>query len=138
LIPSTFRIGMVQGTQHKAEFAIVETRLVVSWLTLDTWDNFQELGVTICKFTFSVKDGIFRQRWTPLVNVSLHALARRIERSRLRDHVAIFHDIALLASVNAADRTPTRDGFWLSSLIDARDAQKRVMPIRSVRTWIDG
>ena len=75
LTPTQFRIGKVQGTRHKCEFAVVERRACVSWLQDDHWDTEQrEVGLAICRFTLSVHGGRLRQRWTPLANVSLEGL----------------------------------------------------------------
>lgn len=86
--------------------------------------------MTICKFTFSVKDRRLRQRWTPLVNISLHALARHIERSRDRSPGTLVNDITLLADVpDDEERTATPHGFWLGGCVDALDGQDRVIKL---------
>jgi hypothetical protein len=36
-IPARFRIGRIEGSRHKTEFAIVERRICVSWLVDDAW-----------------------------------------------------------------------------------------------------
>ena len=73
LVPAEFRIGEVEGTKHKTEFAIVETRLSASLLHCIAWvdPEIREPGVTICKFTFSVHKGRLQRRWTPTCNVSI-------------------------------------------------------------------
>ncbi len=140
LIPTEFRIGPITGTRHKTSFAIEETRVVVSWLTCDDWHDpdEREPGVTVCKFTFSVHDGRLRQRWRPITNVSLHALARRVARGRDRSHDAMFRDIALLPAADAdGERVDTIGGYWLGRTIDAMGEAGRVFTMRSVRTWLD-
>jgi hypothetical protein len=139
LIPSQFRIGPIEGTKHKGEFAIVERRLCVSWLTHDDWvaPEMREPGLSICRFTFSVHQGRLRQHWTPLANVSLHALARHEERRHDRSQAALRHDLALLADAGEdGEKVPTPGGFWLGSVITAGD-NGRMIKMRSVRTWLN-
>ena len=135
LIPGRFRIGPVNGTRHKGEFAIQERRACVSWFRHNEWAD-DEHGLSLCYFVLSVHDSRLRQRWTPFVNVSLHALARRIERSE-RDPAAIWRDIALLADAGGeGERVNTGEGFWLGKVISVSDEPDRVIKLRSVRTWI--
>jgi hypothetical protein len=136
--PERFRIGSITGTKHKTEFAIVEHRLCVSWMKNDAWaGDASEPGVTICRVITSVKAGTLRERWTPYVTISLHALSRRIERGLDRSHDAVFRDIALLAAVeDEPSRVATPDGFWLGRHHDAFDEQLRVIRVHDVRTWI--
>jgi hypothetical protein len=139
LIPSQYRIGKIDGAKHKTEFAIRERRICVSWLKHDEWDPEQhEPGVSICKFTFSMHQGRLRTRWTPLINVSLHALARRVERHHDRSHEALLRDVAQLADTGdiAGDRIDTPNGWWLGSVINAADEHGRTIRMRNVRTWI--
>jgi hypothetical protein len=67
--------------KDRAEFAISERQLTSTWLRDDRWDDpdHREVGVSICKFTLVVHDGRLREHWAPLVSISLHALARRID-----------------------------------------------------------
>ncbi len=80
-------------------------------------------------------------RWTPTVNVSLHALGRRFERARGRDrsHAALWRDIVPLAdaSGDAGERVDAGEGFWLGEPIEAVGEGGRTPRIRSVRTWLN-
>jgi hypothetical protein len=40
------------------------------------------------------------QSWTPIANISLHALARRIERGAERDHAALVRDLSVLVQAD--------------------------------------
>lgn len=139
LVPPQFRIGAIEGARHKIEFAVVETRLCVSWLKCDEWTDPEqrEPGVTICKFTFSVHDGRLRQRWSPMVNVSMHALARHEERRPQRSDAALWQDLVRLAGAgDEGERVETPHGFWLGGVIEAGDAN-RAIRMRSVRRWLN-
>ena len=127
LIPPQSRIGKVSGTRHKGEFAIAETRICVSWLTCDEWSDLEqrEPGVSLCQFTLAVKDGKLHRRWHPIANVSLHALARRIEPGRAYDHASLLSDLALLADAGEdAERVETADGFCVGNMCDAKDGER--------------
>jgi hypothetical protein len=86
-IPSAFRFGTIEVMKDRTEFAISEIRLSGSWITCDQWDGPEqrEHGVSVCRFVFSMHDGSLRERWQPLVSISLHALARRIGRGAGRE-----------------------------------------------------
>ena len=140
LIPARFRIGRVEGTRHRTEFAIVERRLCASWLRDDAWDDAEvrEPGLTICRFVLTMHKGRLRQRWVPLVAVSLHAMARRVERSVDRSHASLERDLTVLADAGEdGDRVNTPGGFWLGSVIDANGDGGIKLRLRSVRTWIN-
>jgi hypothetical protein len=50
---------------------------------------------------FAVHKGALTVRWAPLACISLHALARRIERGLERDHAALTRDLAVLVESDA-------------------------------------
>ena len=140
-IPERYRIGTITAARDRVEFAITETRLVVSWLIDDAWNNpgAREQGVTICKFTLYVRGGKLRQYWTPLCNVSLHAIGRRLERGCDRSSEALTRDLARLAEAgDDGERVDTEGGFWLGSMTNASNSGTgNVIRIRNVRTWFD-
>jgi len=139
-IPATYRIGSIEGARHGREFAMRETRLSASWITDDAWDaDHREQGLSICRFTLAVQDGRLRQVWTPVVSISLHALARRFERGRDRSSAAVLADMERLASPadEADERVPTADGHWIGDVITAGDGGAgRTLRLRSIRTWL--
>jgi hypothetical protein len=94
--------------------------------------------MTIGPLIVAVRRGKLTLRWTPLACISLHALARRIERSAERDHTALARDLAVLAQANdVGERVNTQGGFWLGSVIEAmNDAERKGCTIRNVRTWL--
>jgi hypothetical protein len=138
LTPARFRIGKLEAATHKTDIALRETRLV-SLLSDDHWSDptGREQGLSICTFVLSVHKGQLRQRWVPLVAVSLHALARRVERHRDRSHEALERDLAYLAGADEADeRVDAEGGFWLGEVVAAKTDDGYALRIRNVRTWI--
>lgn len=140
-IPERFRIGDVKAARDRTEFGLSETRLCVSWLIDDRWTDpdAREQGVTVCKFSLYVRRGVLRQYWTPLCNVSLHALGRRLERGHDRSHEALEADLAILADAGEnGERVNTSHGFWLGAMTNASNTGTGgVTRIRNIRTWID-
>jgi hypothetical protein len=56
----------------------------------------------------SAREWRLAAHWTPYALVSLHALARRIERGADRFHAALVRDLAVLADAgDDGDRVPT-------------------------------
>jgi hypothetical protein len=139
-MPSLFRIGHPKIAYVRTEFAIEEQRLCVSWIRDEGWGEAaeRERGLAVCKLTFRVQDGRLIRRWRPIANVSLHALARRIERGAGRDPVALFSDLATLAQGNdTGERIDTPGGFWLGGCIEALDdGAGKGCKLRNVRTWL--
>ena len=138
LVPPQFRLGAVEATRHRTEFAIVERRIAVSGLRHDEWTDpeHREPGVSICKFVLAMTNGTLLWRLHPQANVSLHALARRIERGHERDHAALLRDLAALADAGEeGGRVATGEGFWCGHVIDVDDQGHRIR-MRNVRTWL--
>ena len=138
MVPAAFRIGAVKVMKDRAEFCISEARLTATWLHDDAWgDAERESGVALCRFVLVVHDRRLREHWHPMAIVSLHALARRVERSSERDHDALLRDLSLLVDTGdvVGERIDTPNGFWLGRVTDARD-RSRTVRVRSVRTWI--
>lgn len=139
-IPSTFRVGELTIVKDRVQFAVSERRICVSWLRDDAWgsNSHREVGVAVCRFSLSVVSGKLREDWQPGINISLHALARRIERGVDRSHAALVRDLSALAAAGDEDGervdTPP-DGFWLGGMINALDG-KRPVRLRHVRTWL--
>ena len=125
-LPARFRIGKVTAARDRVEFGLSETRLCVSWLVDDAWNNpdAREPGVTLCKFALYVRRG---------------ALGRRFERGHDRSHEALTRDLALLADAgDDAERVNTSHGFWLGAMTNANNTGTGgVTRIRNIRTWID-
>ena len=117
--------------------AISEMRIAVSWLRHDKWDeDHKEQGLSLCRFTLVGMDGKLHLRWLPLANISLHALARRIERGREHDHATLLRDLTVLADAGEeGERVNTPDGFWLGGTVDAEDTGRAVR-LRNIRTWL--
>ena len=96
----------------------------------------REPGLTICRFVLTMHKGRLRQRWVPLVAVSLHAMARRVERCCGSLPRLPQRDLTVLADAGEdGDRVNTPGGFWLGSVIDANGDGGIKLRLRSVRTW---
>jgi hypothetical protein len=67
LVPPQFRLGAVEATRHRTEFAIVERRIAVSWLRHDEWTDpeHREPGVSVCRFVLAMTDGKLLWRLHP-------------------------------------------------------------------------
>jgi hypothetical protein len=105
IVPSGFRIGDVGVAPDREAFAIREARLGVTLMNAEAWGNpdYGEPGVTVARFSLSLHQGRLRERWTPVAIVSLHSLARRLERHHDRSHAALVADLALLLDAAHGD-----------------------------------
>jgi hypothetical protein len=139
-VPAVFRVGRARVAVVRTEFAIREVRISTSWLHNDDWNNDErERGLSVCELVFAVHKAKLIARWTPVACISLHALARRIERSAERDHAALTRDLALLVEAREAqvERVNTPGGFWLGAVIEAmHDQEGKGVTLRNVRTWL--
>jgi hypothetical protein len=138
-VPTTLRIGRLHVACVRTEFAISEHRISSSWPYNDEWNNDErERGVSVCTFVFAVRKGKLTMRWTPVACVSLHALARRIERGTERDHAALTRDLSVLVETDEkAERVSTRDGYWQGGVGEAmNDHDGKGVKLRNVRTWL--
>jgi hypothetical protein len=114
-IPQKFRIGDLTVHRDRAAFNVTERRVAVSWIANPkVWgEDYHELGVSLCTFTLSVRDGKLRQEWMPHASLSLHSLARWFERSRYASPEALLADIAVLIDADmSSGQIPTPDGMW--------------------------
>jgi hypothetical protein len=73
-------------------------------------------GVAIIRSQLIARRGLVKVESVPLVNVSMHALARWFERSGRRDFQSLMHDPAPLPMDSTAERVPTGSGYWASSI----------------------
>jgi hypothetical protein len=98
----------------------------------------RERGVSIARVNFGVQKGNVVMQWTPQACVSLHALARRIERGSTRDHSALALDLAKLVQTDEkSERVDTIDGFWLGEVCPAtNEFDGNGCRLRDVRTWL--
>jgi hypothetical protein len=139
-VPATFSVGRSRVAYARTEFAISEHRITSSWLHDDSWCNdARERGLSVCSLTFAVTKGKLIRRWTPIATVSLHALARRIERNVERDHTALVRDLAVLVeSDEASERVDAPSGgHWLGGVIRATtNTEEKRVKLRNVRTWL--
>jgi hypothetical protein len=136
-VPTGFRIGPSRVQPARAEFAIVETRITVSWLNDRAWENDEhERGLAVCNVVFAVHGGRLIRQWQPVVNVSFHGLGRWFERTGKRQHELLLADLTTLAEApdDAGEKVycPPR-GIWLGDVIDAfDDTARRGVKLRNV------
>jgi hypothetical protein len=135
-IPTTFRLGNLTTTLDRDEFAIAEPRLGVTWLHDDAWeDDEHEQGIAVMRYRLALAKGKLRAHWQAVALVSLHAIARRIERGADRSHAALTADLARLLDADpCADMVAASDGFWVGA-VQEMEGREGVSRIRSVRTW---
>ena len=93
----------------RTEFVIAGYRITVSWLHSDRWDN----GERARRLGLPVGGGraqrqAVRADWRPIAVVSLHALARRVERGSDRSHAALTLDLAALLDAGATRAVTVR------------------------------
>jgi hypothetical protein len=138
-VPAAFRIGAIEICPDRARFSIGETRLTSTWMNSITWDA-REPGVAVARCSLALVSGRLAAHWTPYALVSLHALARRIERGADRSHAALVRDLAVLADAgDDGDRVPTPGGgWWRGSVVTVGSGNGVVVRPRGVRTWVDG
>jgi hypothetical protein len=137
-IPATFRLGDVDVVPERDAFSLSENRLTATWMAADEWDDpdYREPGVAIARFSLTLHLRRLNGRWTPSAVISLHALARAIERSGLRDHDLLTAELAVLASAPADGEevaTPS-GGYWIGGRI-ATKGKDGTATVRAVRTY---
>jgi hypothetical protein len=130
-------------TAYKDEnkcLAIEEVRLDSVELRFESWLTF-EPGVGISRMVLTTNQRYWFEG-TPFVIVSLHALARWMERSRQHDEASLLRDLSLL--IDHADpyseQTSTPTGYWLGEsrvLAGGHGNAQRSFDVRCVRTFID-
>jgi len=78
----------------KSALAITEIRLRPAKSADPTWDGATELGLAVVAHTLHIGDGKMTVVPDPVAVISLHALARRIQRGFRQDDAAVLEDIA--------------------------------------------
>jgi len=103
----------------KSALAITEIRLRPAKSADPTWDGATELGLAVVAHTLHIGDGKMTVVPDPVAVISLHALARRVQRGFRRDDAAVLEDIACLIPVAPAAlmaggefRIPAGDREW--------------------------
>jgi hypothetical protein len=127
---------LVNVTDGKLQIA--ETRLAPSRLTLPWWDQDDEPALSLVLRTVAIVPPQFREHEMVLVEVGLHALARRFERG-VPDDAEIGDDFNSLGRAypdvvrqGGEFRIPVADGSWRGVLARAADKQ----PAMVVRTFV--
>jgi hypothetical protein len=139
--PAEFRLGEIEVNPDRDAFLIAETRATATWINIAAWNNDDatEPGVAVARFALAMRPGRgMVQAWIPRGIVSLHALARRLERGADRSHDALLADLAVLTAAGADDdrmATPS-GGFWLGPMEVMGGTDKVTARARNVRTWV--
>ncbi len=122
----------------KNALAITEIRIAASHLRNSAWGGQEwEHGVSIARLEFSTAGGELRLTVTPVASVSLHALARRYQRSPQRDDAHLIRDLKALARQPPADRVTTDTGCWHGRVVASRqEVDGAPLPLLAIRTFI--
>jgi hypothetical protein len=116
---------------------IQETRLDSLSLRFVGWEDWEPgVGITQMRMT-THKQMIFEG--TPLVIISLHALARYMERSGTKDYATLLNDLRpLLEYTGQSERIATTSGGeWIGDRrVIATNGMDRTFPVRAIRTYI--
>jgi hypothetical protein len=138
-VPSAFRFGEVEVTPDRDAFEIAETRATATWINSRDWDrDATEAGVAITCCTLAMRPRVgLVHVWMPVAIVSLHAIARRIERGADRSHGALLADLAVLIDGGGdGDHVATSGGFWRGEVETMEGTDKVAVRARNVRTWV--
>ncbi len=139
-------------------WAIAEDRPTSADLRLNTWRSPEatgewdaaagwpwERGFTVCRFALSLLGRKWRLLMSLEANVSVHALARRVQRGggTMAGALADTVDAARWAPLcGAADGTappllvPTATGHWRGRLVRVQDQQFGSIALPVLRTWL--
>jgi hypothetical protein len=135
-IPTTFRLGNLTTNLDRDHFEIAEPRLTGSVLLDTAWDgDGVEPGVAVMNYRLRLEGGKLKTHWQAVALISLHALARRIERGEDRAHEAITADLSVLLDADPeVNEVPASDGYWIGAVRKMR-GKDGISRVRSVRTW---
>jgi hypothetical protein len=124
---------------QRTKLAIAETRITPFRATMDGWDQ-DELGVALAVVTAMIElPATLKIDLQVVVTVSLHALARRVERGDHKSDLAVLRDLLPLVSSHPNRMAKGGDfeipgfhgGRWIGSRIGL-DGK----PVLAVRTYI--
>jgi hypothetical protein len=138
LVPAVYRLGTVEVTPSRDDFAVREVRVTATWMHSPMWAGADpiEPGVALCNFAFAMRGRKMTETWTPIALISLHALSRWFERTRCVEHGMLLRDLTTLIGAGVdGDRVPTPDGCWRGSVGPMFDVHGVRTGARSVRTW---
>jgi hypothetical protein len=141
-IPNTGRLAYATEC-GKNTLTIADTRICSSTFHKGVWKNdFGEHSLTLIIYSGRFTSGHIDIESVPVSAVSLHALARRFQRSFDSSDQAVLRDLSLLG-VNAKDllnaspfRQPAGDGAWHGETVTVSTNEKRVQRILATRTFI--
>ena len=136
-IPATGRLDLTIDLVGK-RLRIDETRLGPARFRCDEWG---EVGLAISNWFLDVAPGHVRVDHLPLAYLSLHALARRIERGG----PAVADDLEQLGQFCAAPgepggmfQVPAAEGWWVGAAADVDVGGGETVRMLVVRTFLVG
>jgi hypothetical protein len=136
-VPAAYRYGPLAIVRDRARFGIGEVRLCATWLREQRWEGEDptEPGIAVARMGLEMFGCKLVLPCRPLGVVSLHALARRIERGEDRSHEALVRDLGLLIDAGPdGTRVECRDGAWIGGLIPMQGENTRG-EVRHIRTF---
>jgi hypothetical protein len=129
--------------QNRGSLEVVETRVCSSIFHKGVWDSdSNEQSLTLILYSGRFTSGRIDIESIPVSTVSLHALARRFQRSFNSADEAVLRDLSLI-SLNAEDllnsspfRQPAGDGVWHGQTITVSTPERSANRILAIRTFI--
>jgi hypothetical protein len=139
VIPDRYCLAR-NASVDKNALTISEVRIAASHLHNPAWDGQDwEHGISVAKLNSTTGHGQLRLTVTPVASVSLHALARRYQRSIQRDHAAVIRDLKALARHPQSGKVFTDTGCWCGRVVTTRhevDGEPRPLRLLAIRTFI--
>jgi hypothetical protein len=141
-IPAMSRLAYaVERT--KDSLTIADARVCTSTFHKGVWENeFGEHSLTLIIYSGRFTSGHIDVESVPVSVVSLHALARRFQRSFDSSDEAVLRDLSFISS-NAEDllnttrfRQPAGDGAWHGETLTVATTEKRSQRVLATRTFI--
>lgn len=141
-IPDMGRLAYA-AKQGRDSLTIADTRICSSTFHKAAWmSDFGEHSLTLIIYSGRFTSGHIDIESVPLSTVSLHALARRFQRSFDSSDQAVLRDLSLI-SRNANDllntssfRQPAGDGAWHGETVTVATCEKPAQRILATRTFI--
>jgi hypothetical protein len=127
----------------KDSLSIADARLCSSTFHKAKWENeFGEHSLALIIYSGRFTRGHIDIEAVPVSAVSLHALARRFQRSFDSSNQAVLRDLSLI-NFNAKDllntspfRQPAGDGAWHGEVVTVATSEKPAQRILATRTFI--
>jgi hypothetical protein len=145
-MPPRSRLDLAINLQRKS-LEIREVRLSSSVYRAAAWGE-HEAGLVIMAITLEAAPLHYEFKTGTIAHVSVHAIARRLQRGRGGSEADVLRDLGVLGRAHEAlagrpdgadFEVPAADGFWIGTVETMRDrAAKRPGKSLLVRTFLDG